>query len=225
MVVFMDESGELGFSQGSSNHYVITCLYSEDSKRLANRFRRYKARLIRAGWPKELEPKAATLFNSRRDQKVPNSFTYKNDPVPEIIRFLSGLGEQEISIDAIVINKRNIEARLRTLPFGILHNYFAGQILLSQITQYDPLHLFVDQRSKERHHHLHFDGYIETRAYMEKGERFDFSIRHEDSRKVYGLSTVDYVSWAINRAYEFRDPRFFKCIRRKINDLQRWFFR
>lgn len=74
-----------------------------------------------------------------------------------------------------------------------------GKARFAQESVCREVYLFVDQRSKERHSHLHFDGYIETRVFTERTSGMHFLIRHEDSRVVKDLSTADYISWSIFR--------------------------
>jgi len=225
MNIYLDESGELGFHPRSSKHYVIACVCTDNSKRIAKRFKKYAGFLIRNGWPKEIEPKAARVFNSPFDQEIPDTFKFKKNPYTVILDFLDRLVKMDFEIDTFVVRKAGIEKRLRTVPFGILHNYYARQILIPRIIQYDNVHLFVDQRSKERHAHLHFSAYIETEAFMTKGEHFPLQILHEDSQVVKGISVVDYISWSIFRLFESGDNRYFDVIRSKVVKLEKWFFK
>ena len=224
MHIFMDESGELGFHARSSKHYGIACICTEQQKSIYKAFKNFNAFLIRNGWPKDVEPKANKLFNCTRDSEIPSTFNFKSNSHDVILEFLKRLSKRDFEIDAIIINKRNIDTHLKNAPFGIKHNYFAAQVLVPRIVQYDEVYLFVDQRSKERHSHLHFDGYIETRVFTERTNGMQFQIRHEDSRVVKGLSTVDYISWSIFRLFEYGDKRFFSCINGKVANLNKWYF-
>ncbi len=222
MQIFMDESGELGFHPHSSHYYVIACLCTDDSKAIRNRYKAFRGYLINHGWPKGIEPKASRVFNCQRHPGIPNSFEFKTNPSPEIIRFLSELAKKDFVIDAIIIKKKNILERLRSAPFGILHNYFAGRVLIPRILSCSEANLIVDQRSKERHSQNLFNGYIATSIRTKKD--IELHIVHGDSQIVNGLGTVDYLSWAIFRKYEFKDNRFFDPIQGKINRLRQWYF-
>lgn len=225
MLIFADESGELGFKNGSSRYYVVGLLCTDQSKTLKKAVQEFDAYLIRRGWPKDIEIKAATLFNCKRDETIPDSFAFKQDPVPAIYRMLNRIGRLDVKADAIVVNKHNINEDLRTLPFGILHNYYAGQIIVPRVIQYDgDVHLIVDKRCKERHPQMHFDGYIRTKVFWEKGRFFNFEIRHEDSQEICGLRAADFVSWSVNRLFASDDDRFFARIKSFVKDLQRWYF-
>lgn len=224
MNIFVDESGEMGFNANSSTHYVITCLCPSNSKLISNRFKRYHANLISLGWPQDIEPKATTMFSSSKNRDIPSSFKYKSDPIPLMTSFLGGLATQDLEIDAIVVNKSNIDEHLKKAPLGILHNYYSSKILVPRVCMYDSVHLFVDRRTKERHPQLKFDGYLETKVLEQRVGWSYFQIMHEDSKKVRGLSTVDYISWAIFRLFEFNDSRFFDCFVGKIKNFKKWYF-
>ena len=49
--LFLDESGELGFSQNSSSYFLLTILQTDAPKQLKNAVRRQKKALHDAGWP------------------------------------------------------------------------------------------------------------------------------------------------------------------------------
>ncbi len=225
MLIFSDESGELGFHDASSKYYVVALLCTNQSKRLKRVVQEFDAYLVRQGWPKDVEVKASTLFNCKRDRRIPDSFTLKQDPVPAICLMLNRISRLDAEADAIVINKRNINDNLRTLPFGILHNYYAGQVIVPRVIQYDGnVDLLVDKRSKERHPHMHFDGYIRTKVLWEKGRFLNFEVRHEDSREIYGLRAADFVSWSIYRFFTWGDNRFFDLVSPFLKSLQKWYF-
>jgi len=225
MNIYQDESGCLGFNKGSSEYFVVTLLCPSNSKYLTNVVRKFKGKLIRDGWPKQIEIKAHNLFVARTNPRIPQSYRYKNNPLVPIHDFLKLIGSLPIEIDAIVINKKAVNQNLRTLPYGVLFNYFSAQILTDRICKYDDVCLFVDQTSKQTHDKQHFDGYISTNAKVTKGKDFKLQIEHGDSRIVHGLGAADFTSWAIFRSYEQNDQQFETIIQSKILVYKKFFFK
>lgn len=227
MVIFQDETGELGFDKGSSKFYVVTILVTDTPKRLRNIIRKFNGKLIRAGWPRNCEVKATRLFNAPRDASIPDTFKYKNNPNPLLFKVLRNIVDAVSYVDSIAVMKSTVYPHLRTLPFGILHNYYAAQILIPNILKYPEVDLFVDKRSKERHSMRHFDGYIEGKVYesvFESQQRVKLAIYPVESHLDYGISAVDYVSWAIFRRFEVGDNRFFYLVKDKIQSIKTFYF-
>lgn len=225
MNIFQDESGCLGFEAGSSRFYVVVLLCTENSKHIGNVIRKFKGRTIKSGWPKDLEIKAHHLITADRNIDVPINYKYRESPEVPIFDILKRLAACDIEIDAIVVLKARISENLRTLPHGILHNYYSGRVLVDRIVRYDDVHLYVDETSKQTHDLRHFDGYIKTGALLSKGHSFPFEIVHGDSNVIAGISAADFLSWALFRRFEYNDTRFFDLIKHKITTLKRFYFR
>lgn len=225
MNIFQDESGCLGFEAGSSKFYVVALLCTENSKRLGNVIRKFKGRLIKSGWPNDLEIKAHHLITADRNREVLRNYRYKDTPEIPIFDILRKLVNCDIEIDAIVVLKTRISDSLRTLPHGMLHNYYSGRVLIDRIVRYDEVHLYVDETSKQTHDLRHFDGYIKTGALLTKGHSFPFEIVHADSNVVAGVSAADFICWALFRRYEYNDPRYFDLFKHKVATLKRFYFR
>lgn len=225
MNIYQDESGCFGFHTGSSKHFVVALLCPQNSKHISNVMRKFKGSLISNGWPRKIEIKAHNLFIARSNKDIPSDYLYKNNPEFPIFKILNNLKNCEIEIDAIVVLKEKILPNLRLLPNGILLNYFSGQVLINRIVKYNEVHLYVDETSKQTHSLQHFDGYIQTGAYLTKKEYFPFEIVHGNSNVIYGISAVDFISWSIFRKYEFGDSRFFDIIKSRIDNFKTYFFK
>jgi len=225
MNIYQDESGCLGFQSGSSKYFGIALLCPNNSKHVGNVIRKFKGKLIKVGWPKGYEIKAHNLFVAGTDRRVPQGYTYKATPEVPILDILRRITNCDIEIDAMVILKSKINSNLRTLPNGILLNYFSGQVLIDRVLQYSDVNLYVDETNKQTHDEQHFDGYIKTQALIKRGSNFPFNIVHGNSNVIAGISAVDFVSWAIFRKYEFQDDRFYNIISGKIKHFKPFFFK
>jgi len=224
MHFFLDESGELGFHPNSSRAFVIAVLRVENPKPLKRVIKSFNAKLLRHGWPQEVEVKAANVFGAPRSPAIPESFRCKHGPDPLLRGILAAIAASGAQLDVLAVNKGRINADLRQLPHGILYNYYAGQVLIDRIAAHDEVTLWVDKRNKELHSLLHFDGCIETEAFLRKGGPMRLEIIHATAEQVYGLAAADYVSWAAFRKYESGDTRFYRTIAGSITDEQAWFF-
>ncbi|OGO18101.1 MAG: hypothetical protein A2Z02_01550, partial [Chloroflexi bacterium RBG_16_48_7] len=155
---------------------------------------------------------------------IPSTYKYKNNPDEPIINILERLARNDIEIDAIIVNKERIDANLKTLPYGVLYNYFSKNVLIRRITMYEDAKLFIDRTNKQTHKMKHFDDYIYTEALLNKGRNFNFSIEHADSNVVTGICAVDFISWGLSRFYEFGDDRFISCFQDKLRNHIRYLF-
>ncbi|MFC1956688.1 DUF3800 domain-containing protein [Chloroflexota bacterium] len=224
MHIFQDESGCLGFNAGSSKHYVVTLLCTEESKHISNVIRKFKGHIIKVGWPRSIEIKAYHLFHADRDERIPNTYQYKNDPSKPIKRILRTLSACNIEVETIVIKKADINQGLKSLPPPILMNYFVGEILINCLAKCDNAYLFVDKSHAKDCDSDSFNGYIETKTYIQKGTNFHLDIQHVDSNVVKGVSAADFLCWSIFRRYESHDSRFIKLFAQKINVVKTLFF-
>lgn len=224
--IFLDESGEAaGYKQGSPKTFNIAILCIEDTKPLKHVMKKFQAKLYKAGWPRLIELKASRLFKARFDQSIPQTFKFKTDTRPLLKEILRKLVSLKVEIDYLTVNKAKINDQLRTAPYGILYNYYSGQLLLPRFQKHKDICLFVDARNKEQQPKLKFDGYIQTKAYSEIKSTFNLSIIHVDPSEInYGLRAVDYISWAIFRKFESDDSQFYELIRSKIVGKQEWHY-
>jgi hypothetical protein len=225
MNIFQDESGCLGFKTGSSKFYVVALLCTENSKHVSNVIRKFKGKLIKSGWPNEIEIKAHHLITADRNREVFYNYKYKKIPNVPIFDVLTKLANCDIEIDGIVVFKPKITNNLRTLPHGILHNYYSGKVLIDRITNYEKVHLYVDETSKQTHDLRDFDGYVRTGALLTKRQSFHLEIVHGNSNVIAGICAADFICWALFRRFEYNDGRFFDLIKNRIKNLKRFYFR
>ncbi|MGY6570262.1 MAG: DUF3800 domain-containing protein [Salinarimonas sp.] len=70
--LFLDESGELGFSQNSSSYFLLTILQTDAPKQLKNAVRRQKKALHDAGWPRDWRSRARVFMGATASTASPN---------------------------------------------------------------------------------------------------------------------------------------------------------
>jgi hypothetical protein len=223
--IYQDESGCLGFKNNSSRYFAVALLCPQNSKHLSNLMRKFKGSLIMSNWPKNIEVKAHNLFMAKSDPRIPNTYKYKNSPEQPIFMLLNRLDQCDIEIDGIIVLKDKIKAGLRTLPYGILFNYFSARVLVDRIITYEDVHLYVDETSKQTHDQQTFDVYIKNGALLTKGHNFPLEIVHGKSHVIQGISAVDFIVWSLFRKYESNDSRFLKIVKNKFKTLKTYYFK
>jgi hypothetical protein len=194
MILYLDESGDLGFSTGSSSHFIIGFLATDSEVALKRRIKRVKERF---GLPPDVEAKAADSdFNLRR-------------------AMLQAVQASGAEVHVITVYKAHVHKRLRENT-NILYNYAASLLLLPLLKakSLDAATLVVDQRIiRVPGGRLPFDDYIRTELWGTHGTYTDLRIHHVDSRQSYGLQAADFVTNALFRARERGDWSLWNLIR------------
>lgn len=221
--LFLDESGEFGFQDGSSKHLLLAILETDDPKRLKNVIRKEKKALHDLGWPRNLEIKGTSLWKCSRNKAVPKVISQNRDA------HLSRIVERILSCGArphyFVVRKSALKESLKKAPYGIAYNYFAGNILCkihAKKFQF-PVTLVVDRRNKETHANMPFNDYITTRMITDCDHEHGFSIRHEESHEWLGLQAVDFIAWGLFRFYEHGDSTFKNLIAPNVGIREAWY--
>lgn len=219
--LFLDESGECSFSHTSTfRHFLITIVSVDDcqASRIKSRLRRKFAALVRSGWKKTKEVKAADLFRDSR---------FAAAAVADVLEDLTTICSLEISY--IVVNKERISHQpFRKAPYGIGYNYFTGVLLCELIFDDDfrNIRLNYDIRNKETHKNKHFKQHLETKIIgtaLEKDTPIELSIHGFDSSCCYGLSAADFFSWAIFRKFEHADESFYNLFAHRLKRRREWY--
>lgn len=229
--IYCDESGDSSFSEKSRhNIFSICALTVEENKKnkIKNTMSRKKAKLYKAGWPKNIEIKASVLHNLKLQKNLPENIKKTISGDDFIIEILTSLKNACLPrIDYIAVKKDKMtDNSFRNAPYGIVYNFYAGKILVPLVCACESCFLTVDKRNKEVHTLRHFDGYIETRIREEafnKGIKVDFQIEHGESHVISGLQAVDFFSWAVYRKIAYNDTRFFTIFKDKVKIKEEWY--
>ena len=220
---YLDESGELGFSENSSRFMLIAILEANDPKRLKNALRKEKKKLHDMGWPKNLEIKGTSLYGSHRNERI--SADISNNRVAILEKIIRRILSSNVRPSYFVVRKNRLADHLKAAPYGIVYNYFTGCVFcrIHNNRVNDDMSLVVDQRNKETHAHMTFGGYLQTKLVGECGHRGEFTVSHEDSEKRLGLQAVDFISWGLFRNYEHNDDTYKNIIAPQVDIAERWY--
>lgn len=203
MIIYLDESGDLGFSPGASNYFVITFLATKDNTPLKRAVRKVK-----------------------KKYRLAPGFELKGNTTPPKIKedVLKRIASLDIDIYAIVMNKANVSPRLHQ-DTNILYNYVLGRIVVPYICKQSVVTIVVDRRVVSVTSGFKLDEYLAYKVWYENLAEVDMQIQHEDSKWTLGIQAADVVCNSIFRKYESGDERFYNLIRGKIKEELKLFMR
>lgn len=220
--LYLDESGEDSFStQSIYKHLLITIVRTneQESHKIKNHLKRiFTKELYDKRWDKSEEIKASTIYNDRN---------FGGNTLKIIFKDLMTINSLEINY--IIVKKDGIVSEsLKKAPYGIVYNYFTGQ-LISKLIFEDKLYnvnLIFDKRNKETHENKPFKEYLKTLILgkaFENNINVTFLLDPKDSNESVSLKAADFFSWGIFRKFEYADDSFFKLFEGKINKRIEWY--
>lgn len=238
----MDESGDLGIGVGSA-YLVMAFISPESGKKLNKVIKNFNAHLVSNGWDKGLEIKAANVWYAPKNPAVPGTFKYKNNPSEPIEYVLKAVAAIDCYIEYVCVKLDTLSENLRAAPEGIIYNHVAWQLLKGPLCYFPAVELFADRRNRETHRLLKFDGYLETKAGIERAENgkppIHLSIHHYHWKSssefkaeqralvefgVRGIEAADFVCWAVKRSFENADKHWLSLIEKRIRWRQHLYF-
>jgi hypothetical protein len=199
--IFLDESGDLGWSTGSSRHLVIATVCTRQRRRLRKMLRRVK---VSNGVPLGRELKASRASSKFRR---------------ELLNALSA--DPQCYCRAIVIHKPNVVPKLRTS--NVLYNYAAGLLLAPHIRGLSRVNLCVDPRELKVDAPFTFDEYLRVKLYAEMHSEVELTIDRPESSASPGLQVADFLANAVFRHFESGEQNCFASIRPRL-ELRRLYF-
>lgn len=203
-VIYIDESGDLGFAPGSSRFFVIVCLVSRCTenyliKRCVRKFK--KKRNLSA----DVELKASNTRLAHRNE------------------FCRSLSRLPCSVHYIVVDKSNVEPKLRQ-DTNILYNYMAGLLLAPVMAEMDNAVINLDSRTVKVASGNSLSEYLRIKLWYEMNSLVSVEFAYLDSRDCLGIQAADMISNAVFRYYENKDSSGIKLLRKLLNGEKKLFF-
>lgn len=202
--IFLDESGNLGFdfSKGkTSKYFVVAFLFAADKKPIDKIMKKIFSNFSK----KETRNHHGVLH------------CYKEKPKTRRL-VLKLLGEKEISIIYIYLNKRKVYTKLHYQKHA-LYNYIVN-VLLDRIYTKElipidqPIKLVASKRETNKFLNQNFCNYIKNQTRANHGLDINVEIKIPHEEKC--LQVVDFVCWAIYRKIEYNDDSYINLIKQKI---------
>jgi len=202
MVIYLDESGDLGFDTGGSTYFVIAFVVTEDPNSVKRIVRRVKKR-----------------------NKLPTNYEMKGSKTPAKIKesLLKNLARSDIEVHSIVVNKPKVLPHLRR-DTNLLYNYVACLLLAPYIAKQEKVSLVIDKRILKVGSGTKLDGYLKYKVLCDYRSEVEMTIHHEDSAFSLGIQAADVVCNSIFRKYESGDMNYYKLFGSQIRKEKRLFF-
>ena len=208
MHVFIDESGDLGFTKKSTKFFVVAYVECESSQRLQTEVKR----LLKQLHQKKKYPLQRNELKFSRMDSYCRKYVLK-----KIAKF-------DVSLGVVIMDKACVNSDLRKDPtvlynWCVVHNIMLS--LLPNIATGNKVYMIFDKslptwRIKE------FNAYVENKAsYLlsEKGTVFSsdtISSKHVSSELEPCLQAADAVAGAYFQKYEHKNDEYTKIIEEKV---------
>ena len=202
MVIYLDESGDLGFVQGGSDFFVITFIAVPESKHLK--------RIVR---------------NIKKARNLPVTYEFHGSKTPKAtkIALLQSLSGADIEVHCIVMKKANVMPHLRN-DENILYNYVVCSVLVPYIIALKSVSIVLDRRILKVASAMELEEYLNYRVRYEEQADVKMHIQHADSITSLGIQAVDVICNSIFKKYELRDSSYYDLISGKIRPERRLYF-
>lgn len=207
--VFVDESGDLGFSTKATKYFIVAYLECDTPERLRIELKRLLKRLHQ----KKQYPKSRNEFK----------FSRMNDYCRKMV--LTKIAECDVSLGAVILEKARVENKLRKDPaklynWCVVHNIMIS--LIQQIATGNKIQITFD-KSLPKWRINEFNSYATNKAiYLlhEKGTPLpvnSIKLNHTPSEKEPCLQAADAIAGAYHQKYENNNPEYTKIIESKIS--------
>jgi Protein of unknown function (DUF3800) len=212
MHVFVDESGDLGFTKKATKFFVVAYVECESPQRLQTEVKRILKRLHQK---KKYPLQRSELKFSRMD-----SYCRKY--------VLEKIAKFDVSLGVVVMNKAYVNSNLRKDPtvlynWCVVHNIMLS--LLPNIAAGNKVHMIFD-KSLPTWRIREFNAYVENKAsYLlsEKGTPLSsdaISSEHVSSELEPCLQAADAVAGAYFQKYEHQNDEYIKIIEEKVGTFK-----
>lgn len=203
MIIYLDESGDLGFDFGSkhpSKKFVITLLACETGM-VTRRFRTAVRRTLKN-----------KLNRGKRGSRVAQELKGTGTTLAIKQYFYRHSPKRGWKIYTVAVNKERVHGNFQTRTGKKkLYNYIS-RFLLEKVDLTTPgnaVTLVVD-RSKNKDEIADFNQYLANQLDALLPLHVPLTIHHEHSHQNAGLQAVDLFCWGIFRKYERGDQEWYR---------------
>ncbi|MFA5187965.1 MAG: DUF3800 domain-containing protein [Patescibacteria group bacterium] len=198
--IFLDESGDLGFSSRSSQWFILTIVLTNKHRKIEKCVKKVHKGL------------------KKKYKKIKELHAYHSDATTKkrILKLLSDA--DDLKVLCIILNKKKVYTDLINQK-SFLYNYTAN-ILLERlhnrnlIKTNERINIFIDQRETNKFLKKNFEDYLRSNLVKRGNNDFDIKIKPSHTEKC--LQAVDFISWAIFRKYEQGEYEYYEIIKNKI---------
>ena len=189
---FLDESGDVGYSEGSSHNLVVAIVITDNPAQL-----------------RKVTTKTRKRLNKRR-KDIPEFKAFKTD-VRIIRRLLRHAAKTECEIVAFVADKK-VGGDLDDPE--ALYRQLCASVVRRCLERHPQLSLCVDRRYTNPHLREK-----QNRAILKEissVQKAVLVVEHSESKNESALQVADAVAWALFQKYERGDDSFYMLVKDKI---------
>jgi len=202
--LYLDESGDLGFdfvNKKPSKFFTVTILAMKGP--LNNRL---LTKAVKKTLKRKLNRKKATTEELKGARTIFEIKKY----------FYNQIKDLKFAIYALTLNKKRVYERL-TRDKERVYNYISRLVLDKIAFEKAQVQvMLILDKSKSPKEIGDFNQYIFRQLKGRLDPKVPLDIKHENSRRYYGLQAVDLFSWGIFRKYEKKDTAWFDIFREKV---------
>lgn len=200
LYLFLDESGDLGFSERSSRWFLLTIVFTSNHRKIEKCVKKVHHSL------------------KKKYKRVSELHAYHSDSATKkrILKLLADT--DDLKILCIILNKKKVYIDLQNQK-SYLYNYTAN-ILLDRLHNKkilkngEKILIYIDQRETNKFLKKNFENYLKNSLTGKVDSHFEIKIKPSQTEKC--LQAVDFISWSIFRKYEISDYEYYEIIKRKI---------
>ncbi len=198
MYIYLDESGDLGFSRDSSEHYVIAVLATRDPIQIERGLKKYRKKMI---------------ASKKKEYRKIGEFKFNKAPDRVKVDILNIISSKDVYLGYVHVEKKRVYEKLRDKKKE-LYAYFTKKLLdvfLFELED-DRIDLIVDRQFGKKHRE-NFDLYIDWNVRSLVSGIKDINIEHRSSQREPCLQAVDFVCGAVYKRYGMDEIKYFKSLR------------
>ena len=203
MKIFIDESGDLGFTERASLYFVIVALIVHDPLAIRRCFAKIRRNKLR-----------------KKYRELPE-FKFNNSGMEIKKRVLSCIASADVDIAYCVLRKEQVYLHLRS-NHQIVYNYLTGSLISHTIQRFSAggdVEIIVD-KSLNGIQREAFDQYLIYKTF-EKNQSYDpaairIDIDHVDSMREPCIQAADFIAGALHYYYRTNDDTYSGIINEKI---------
>ena len=210
--IFVDESGDMDFTQRGSKYYLFNFLVKKRPFKLHEHISSYRYELLE----KNLDP----LINSRINIEYFHANKDNKHIKNEMFNIISTFDNNDVKVYSYILEKEKVSPNKRkSKEHFYIDNliYSIGKLLekLKLNTNFviitDNLPVENNKKKQEKALKLGVHNYIK-----EHNLHLRYDIFHHCSASSVNLQIIDYIGWGINRKYEHNDDIYYKKIAKYI---------
>jgi len=210
--IFIDESGDMNFTQTGSKYYMFNFLVKKRPFKLHEYISNYRYELLE----KSLDPHIGRRLNIEYFHAHNDNKHIKN----ELFNIIATFDIEAVKVYSYILEKEKVqpEKRKQKENFYIDNLIYSIGKLLEKIEVNsnfiiitDNLPVAQNKRKQEKALKVGVTKYMQ-----EHNLNFRYDIFHHCSASSANLQIIDYVGWAVYRKYEHGDDKYYQKIKKYI---------